>query len=91
MSASSGDSRDLELPGKDKSNIGSAKFLKALGLPGLELVGDFEKYFHCCWSDIFRHQGGYSLNLEISPFRNTFYFNKLYFRNHKRWGGGGGG
>ena len=28
--------------------------------------------------------GGYQLNFEISLFRDTFYFNKLWFRTHKR-------
>ena len=32
--------------------------------------------------------GGYRLTFEISLFRNTFNFNTLQFRNHKRGGGG---
>ena len=31
-------------------------------------------------------RGGYRLNYKILLFRETFYFNKLHFKNHKREG-----
>ena len=33
-----------------------------------------------------RAGGGGRLNFKLSLFRNTFYFNQLYFRNHKKEG-----